>query len=305
MKHIFPAHSIGKYKAIWGWIFVIPALLYFASFSFYPIINAFYTSTLRQDILSLEPPKFIGLKNYIYLFHSEDFWKSAEATTVFTLGCFIPLVTISLMLAIFIHSRSRRFQNFLQMAYFSPAVLSTVVAAVVWLMVFDPRGLSNQWLNFIAHTPGVDHKWLALSGMIRLSTIIVYFWKYIGYFTIIYFAGLANIPGVYYEAAKIDGASPWAQFWHISFPLLKPTTVLVSIMAMIQCMRTFSTQYLFTQSGVPTEPVNVITLSIYNTAIRDHYIGRASAMSIVLFFIILIFSWLQLKVSKTEKVSYV
>jgi len=191
------------------------------------------------------------------------------------------------------------------MAYFSPAVLSTVAAAVVWLLIFDPRGLANQWLNFIAHTPGIDYKWLALSNMVRFSTIIVYFWKYIGYFTIIYFAGLSNIPRIYYEAAKIDGASPWAQFWSITLPLLKPTIVLVSIIAMIQCMRTFSTQYLFTESGAPTEPINVITLNIYKTGIRDHYIGRASAMSIVLFFIILIFSWFQLKVSKTEKISYI
>lgn len=305
MKRNSRRGSLGKYKAIGGWIFVAPALFYFALFSFYPLINAFYTSTLQKDILSLQPSKFIGLENYVYLFRSEDFWKSIEATAVFTLGCFIPLATVSLLLAVFIYSRSKRFQNFLQMAYFLPAILSTAAAAVVWLLVFDPRGLANQWVNFIANTPGIDHKWLALSHMVRFSTIIIYFWKYIGYFTIIYFAGLSNIPRTYYEAAKVDGAGSWTQFWSITLPLVKPTIVLVSIIAMIQCMRTFSTQYLFTQSGAATEPINVITLNIYRTAMRDRYIGRASAMSIILFFAILIFSWFQLKVSRTEKISYI
>jgi multiple sugar transport system permease protein len=146
---------------------------------------------------------------------------------------------------------------------------------------------------------GKDYKWLATAGMVRLSTILVYFWKYIGYFTIIYITGLASIPQSMHEAARIDGANGWKDFWHITLPLLKPTTVLVSIMSMLQCLKTFSTQYLFTQSGAPTEPINVITLNIYNTAIRDHNIGRASAMSVLLFAIMLFFTWIQFRVSRS------
>ena len=93
-------------------------------------------------------------------------------------------------------------------------------------------------------------------------------------------------------------------FWYITLPLLKPTTILVSIISMLQCLRTFSTQYLFTQGGAPLAPINVITLNIYNTAIRDHRIGRASAMSIILFVIMLLFTWVQFKSSRADEISY-
>lgn len=292
-----------KKLARWGWTFVAPSLIFFSLFSFYPILNAGYTSLFRKKILSLKPPTFIGLKNYIYLFQSDDFWNSIRATFTFTIGTFIPLLVFSLILAVLI-MRVRKGQKFLQLAYYAPAVLSSVVAAVIWLSIFDPRGLANQWLNFLMGTYGVDHKWLASSFMVQLSTILVYFWKYIGYFVVIFIAGLAAIPGTLYEAARIDGASNWRIFWSITFPLLKPTIVLVSVMSMLQCLKTFSTQYLFVQSGSPQSPINVITLNIYNTGIRDHLIGRSSAMSIILFVIMLFFTWLQFKTTRADEVSY-
>jgi len=290
-------------KAKWGFIFVLPSLVFFAIFSFYPIFNAFYLSLHKKNLLSLRPPQFIGFDNYEYLFHSSDFWNSVLATTIFALGTFIPLLVISLLLAALIMTR-RRFQKFFQMAFYSPAVLSSVVAAVIWLLVFDPRGLGNQFLNTLFNSPGVDHKWLATDSMLRFSTMLVYFWKYIGYFTIIFIAGMSSIPSQLHEAAYIDGANRWQGFWRVTFPLLKPTVLLVSVMSMIQCLKTFSTQYLFTQAGTPSKPINVITMNIYNTAIRDHRIGRASAMSVLLFVVMLFFTALQIKSSKSDDVSF-
>jgi multiple sugar transport system permease protein len=239
----------------------------------------------------------------MYLFQSPDFWNSIRATMVFTLGTFIPMVIFSLIFAQFIVSR-KRFQKFFQMAYYSPAVLSSVVVAAIWLLIFDPRGLSNQLVNFIMNTPGVDHRWLANASMVQISTMLVYFWKYVGYFTIIFIVGLTSIPKSIYEAARIDGVNSWTGFWYITLPLLKPTTILVSIMAMLQCLKTFSTQYLFTQGGAPMGPINVVTLNLYNTAIRDHRIGLASAMSIILFCIMLFFTWLQFKTARSDEISY-
>jgi multiple sugar transport system permease protein len=290
-------------KARWGWVFIFPSLVFFSLFNFYPIFNALYTSLFRKKLLSLKPPEFIGFDNYIYLFKSPDFWNSIRATVVFTIGTFIPMVVFSLIFAVFIMSR-KRFKKFFQMAYYSPAVLSSVVVASIWLLIFDPRGLSNQLVNFILNTPGVDHKWLANSAMVQMSTMLVYFWKYVGYFTIIFLVGLASIPQSIHEAAKMDGINAWTGFWYITLPLLKPTTILVSIMSMLQCLKTFSTQYLFTQGGAPMEPINVITLNLYHTAIRDHRIGLASAMSIILFCIMLFFTWLQFKGSRSDEVSY-
>ncbi len=295
--------GIEKKLSRWGWYFVTPSLMFFMLFSFYPIINAAYISLFRKKILSLKAPDFLGLGNYKYLFGSTDFWNSMRATFVFTLGTFIPLVIFSLLLAVLIMGRNKG-KKFLQLAYYSPAVLSSVVAAVIWMMIFDPRGIANQWFNFLVNTPGVDHLWLSKSFMVQFSTMLVYFWKYIGYFVVIFIAGLASIPQSIYEAAKIDGAVPSQIFWRITLPLLKPTVLLVSIMSMLQCLKTFGTQYLFVQAGSPQAPINVITLNIYNTGIRDHLLGRASAMSIILFVIMLFFTWLQFKTSKADDVDY-
>jgi multiple sugar transport system permease protein len=295
--------GIEQRKNRWGLIFIVPSLLFFTFFSFYPIFNALYTSLFKKKLLSLKPPTFVGLENYIYLIRSPDFWNSIRATVVFTIGTFVPMVIFSLVFAQFIVTR-KRFRKFFQMAYYSPAVLSSVVVAAIWLIIFDPRGLSNQLVNFIMNTPGVDHRWLANATMVQISTMLVYFWKYVGYFTIIFIVGLTSIPKSIYEAARIDGVSAWSGFWHITLPLLKPTTILVSIMSMIQCLKTFSTQYLFTQGGAPIGPINVVTLNLYHTAIRDHRIGLASAMSILLFGIMLFFTWLQFKVSRSDEVSY-
>jgi multiple sugar transport system permease protein len=177
--------SMERKKARWGWVFVTPSLLLFAAFSFYPIINAFYESFFNRNLLSLRPPSFVGWNNYTYLFNSREFWLSVQNTLIFAAGTFIPLVVFSLALAILIMSISR-FRRFFQLAFYSPAVLSSVVAAMIWLLIFDPRGLANQGANSLFGTTGVNYNWLSTTGMLRLSTIIVYFWKYIGYFTVVF-----------------------------------------------------------------------------------------------------------------------
>ena len=290
-------------KARWGWYFTLPGLLFFALFSFYPIINAVIISLYNKKLLSLKKPSFVGISNYVKILSSPDFWNSMKATSIFTLGCFIPLVVVCLLLAVLITTRSRGKRS-LQMILYSPAVLSSVVIALIWMILLDPRGLMNQFMNTITGSRGVDFKWLSDSKMVRFSTILIYFWKYVGYFTILYITGIGKIPNSVYEAATIDGASKWQQFWTITLPLLKPTIVMVSIMAMIQCIKTFSTQYMFTQSGAPLAPINVITLNIYNTAMRDLAISKASVMSIILFLIMLALTCLQFKLSKSDDITY-
>jgi len=299
--------GIEKKQSRWGLVFVIPAILFFSVFSFYPIVNAAYTSLFDKRVLSLAAPPFVGLDNYIYLFTSTvaGFWNSMRATFVFTLGTFIPLLIFSLVLATFlIHAVNNRTRGFFQIAYYTPAVLSSVVAAAIWKLIFDPRGLANQWVNVLFMSAGVDHKWLADSMMVQVSTMLVYFWKYIGYFVILFITGLSSIPPAIYEAATIDGSNKWQSFWRITLPLLRPTVILVSIMSMLQCLKTFSTQYLFVQAGAPQAPINVITLNIYRTGIISQRIGRASAMSIILFVIMLVFTWLQFRFSKSDEVDY-
>ncbi len=291
--------TVATRRAMWGWAFVLPALIYFAVFSFYPIFNALWLSLHTKNPLSLRPPRFVGLRNYADLIHSSAFWNSWKATGLFTLGTAIPLVVLSLLLATIIVSRLN-FRRFFQLAFYAPAVIPSVVAAAVWLLLLDPRGIANQWVNFVLGLSGVDHKWLANPEMVRFSTTIVYLWEKLGFFTIIFIAGLGGIPQSVREAAHVDGAGGWQLYRYVTLPLLKPTTLLVSVMAMIFCMRTFATQYLFTQAGAPRESINVVTLGIYTTGIRDLQLGLANAMSIVLLVVMLILSVLQFRLSGRE-----
>ncbi len=303
--------GIEKKQARWGFIFVLPAMLFFSLFSFYPIINAFYTSFFDKRALSKAPPDFVGLGNYKYLFDLDraasalSFYNSLRATLVFTLGTFIPLLILSLLFAVLISNlSSNKAKKFLQISYYCPAILSSVVAATIWMIIFDPRGLGNQWVNALLRTPGIDRRWLVDPVMQQVSTMVIYFWKYIGYFVILFITGLASIPPTIYEASTIDGATKNQVFWRITLPLLKPTVVLVSVMAMLQCLKTFSTQYMLYTNGAPRAPINVITFNIYVTGIQQQRLGRASAMSVVLFVIMLLLTLFQFKTTKSEQVEY-
>lgn len=302
-------YSIERKQARWGFAFTLPCLVFFAVFAFYPIIFAFLTSLTNRRAIS-RTWENIGFDNYVYLFTQDNggfpLSNSVRATLTFTIGTFIPMIVISLIVAVLLMSLRKNHQRgFFQLAYYTPAVLSSVVAAAIWMLIFDPRGLMNQVSNFIARTSGVDYHWLVDSTMLQMSTMMVYFWKYIGYFVILFITGLAAIPPTIYEAATVDGASRWKSFWSITLPLLKPTTVMVSIMAMLQCLKTFSTQYMFHQGGAARKPIDVITMNIYFTGIRNGRLGRACAMSMVLFVIMLVLAYLQLYFTRSsEEVEY-
>jgi len=281
-------------KNRWGWVFVAPGVLFFSTFSLYPILYAVWTSFHNKKLLSLKPPKFVGFQNYVKVLTSPDFWNSIRASATFSLGVFVPIFAASLLLGVLISSRNKGKRLF-QMALYSPAVLSSVVTASVWAIMFDPRGLANQFLNGIMGTPGIDHRWLADAAMVQISTMLVYIWKMVGYFTILFVTGIGKIPVSVVEASIIDGASAWQRLTRITMPLLKPTMALVSVMIFTASLKTFSTQYLFTQRGAPLAPINVLTLNIYNTAIVEQNLGRASVMSLLLFATLLVISWLQIR----------
>ena len=301
-------YSIERRQARWGFAFTIPCLVFFAIFAFYPIISAFITSLTNRKAISRNY-SFVGLENYIYIFTKGNggysLLNSLRATLEFTIGTFIPMVVVSLFVAVLLSQlRKPGHSKFYELCFYTPAVLSSVVAATIWMILFQPTGLANQMSSFLMMTSGRDYQWLTSNTMLQISTMIVYFWKYIGYFTILFITGLASIPSTLYEAALVDGSSRWHSFWHITLPLLKPTVVLVSIMAMLQCLKTFSTQYMFVQGGTARAPIDVITMNIYFTGVNNGYLGRASAMSIVLFLIMLVFTALQFKFQSGDDVDY-
>ena len=307
MKKI-KTYSIERRQAIWGFLFTVPCLVFFAVFAFYPIISAFLTSLTNRKAISRNY-SFVGLENYVYIFTKGNggfsLMNSLRATLEFTIGTFVPMVVVSLFVAVLLSQlRKPGHSKFYELCFYTPAVLSSVVAATIWMILFQPTGLINQMSNYLMMTSGRDYQWLTSNTMLQISTMIVYFWKYIGYFTILFITGLASIPSTLYEAALVDGSSRWHSFWHITLPLLKPTVVLVSIMAMLQCLKTFSTQYMFVQGGTARAPIDVITMNIYFTGVNNGYLGRASAMSIVLFLIMLVFTALQSKFQSGDDVDY-
>ena len=267
------------------------------------MMDAFRNTFYNVRLLSLRKPQFVGFRNYIQILSSLSFFNSMKATLIFTLEAFIPLTIFSLIFGLIITTRNKA-HRVLQLMIYAPAVFSSVVAALIWLLLFDPRGLANAAVNFIMSTPGVDHRWLADPKMLQLSTAVIYIWKHVGYFSIIFVTGIAKIPQSTLEAAVIDGAGSFQTIRRIIMPLLRPTTVMVTIVAMLNCLKSFSTQYLFSQRGAPLEPINVITLSIYNTAIRDLNISRACVMSVILFLIMMVLTVVRLQSSEKNKVSY-
>ncbi len=292
-------YSIERKKAKWGMMFVVPALVFFAVFSLYPMLNALWNTFHNVKLLSRRAPEFVGLRNYVYVLSSPEFWSSMKATVIFTLLSFIPLSVFSFLFGLVMATRKTGTKA-MQLIIYSPAILSSVVAALIWLIIFDPRGIANSAVNFIMGTPGIDHRWLTETSKLYLSTAIIYFWKYIGYFSIIILTGIAKIPDSIMEASTVDGANARQTVWYIIMPLLKPTTAMVSIVAMLNCMKSFSTQYLFTQRGAPNAPLNVLTLNIYQTAMRDRNISRACVMSFVLFLIMMVLTIVRMKLSERK-----
>ncbi|MCL2832278.1 MAG: sugar ABC transporter permease [Treponema sp.] len=296
-------NGIEKKKALWGWIFVIPAVLLFLLFSLYPMVDAFRNTFYNIRLLSLRKPQFVGLQNYFLVLSSRSFQNSIIATLIFTLEAFIPLTVMALIFGLVIVTRKRG-HKILQLLFYAPAVFSSVVAALVWMLLFDPRGIANSLVNFIMMSPGIDHNWLTDTGMLRMSTAAIYIWNHLGYFAIIFVTGIAKIPESALEAATIDGATAFQTIRKIILPLLQPTTVMVTIVALLNCLRSFSTQYLFVQRGAPYDPINVITLNIYNTAIRDLNISRACVMSVMLFLVMMALTIVRLRSSERDSISY-
>ena len=156
-------YSIEKQQARWGFAFTLPSLIFFAVFSFYPIINACITSLTNKQAIS-RTSKFVGLHNYVYLFTRDNggfsLLNSMRATVVFTFGTFVPMVILALILAVLLMQLRRSSQKgFFQISFYMPAVLSSVVAAAIWMILFDPRGLFNQLSNTILFTKGKDYQW--------------------------------------------------------------------------------------------------------------------------------------------------
>jgi len=282
----------------WGLLFILPALTFFAGFGLFPFAYTFIVSLCKYDLVSM---KFVGLENYRSLLEDAQFFNAMKITLFYVAGVTVPIWFLALGLALLLNAKIR-FLGLYRTAYFIPVVMSLVGVSVIWTQLFHPYGLTNQVLEwFTGHALAVDwttDELLALPGL-----IVVNLWKMIGYYGILYLAGLQSIPLKYYEAASIDGACGWRRFRHITWPLLTPTTVFIMIISVINAFSAFVTIYMMTGGG-PAEATRVLALFIYELAFQYSKMGTAAAVSFYAFVIILVLTFIQLRMSRSYEKIY-
>jgi len=286
-------------RDLWGMLFVAPVMIFFAVFNIYPILSGFYLSLTRYTLL--KPPHFIGLGNFIGLAEDARFINGLKVTTVFVLGTTVPLWVTSLVLALLFRGKFL-FKEVYKVLYFIPALLSGVVISLVWKLLYQPLGLVNALMQPL--TGQSQMLWLANSSLAPIALIVVNNWAGVGFLMLIWLAGLVGIPADFYDAAAIDGANKWQSFWAITLPLLKPTTIFVTVTSIIGAFQSFSLQFVMTAGG-PNDSTSTVALLVYNYAFRYFKMGQAAAMSIFMFVVIIGLTILQLKVLRAEETSYV
>ncbi len=282
-------------QKIWGFLFVLPVLLLFLGFRLYPMLRAVVMSFQKYDLIS--EPRWIGLDNYRFLASNERVLNSFKVTGVFLVGQTIPLVLVALLLALVLYSLPR-FRHVFEVTFYFPVIMPTVVAALIWLTLFYPRGLLDQ---LVAPWFPRGIPWLTSPVLALPSVIAVDIWKSTGYYMIILLAGLLAVPVEYLEAASIDGAGAWARFRHIILPLLRPQLAFVSIIALVNAVQAFDSFYVLTRGG-PADATRILPIEVYLRAFQLLEMGRAAAISMVMFVFLMVLTLIQLKFFKIEDV---
>lgn len=265
-----------------GFALALPALVLFGVFAIYPIGQVFVLSLFDYSLTS--PPEFVGLGNFAFLAGDPRFGQALLQTVIYAVGTYLPALVLALVLAQGLVLRLPG-MGLVRLLYFLPLAASWVAVSIIWRVVLHPDGLLNTVL-------GLDVNWLTSSGTARWGLVIMSVWKETGFFLILFLAGLQSVPRDVYEAARLDGTSAWQRFWHLTLPLLRPITVVCAIMAVLRGFQSFSPQVVLTGGSFGTE---VINLFVYKTAFESARMGRASAVAVLMFFLLLTLALVQLR----------
>lgn len=277
--------------------FIAPNFIGFAVFTLGPIIMAFIMAFTEWD--GNNPMKFVGVDNFTNLFTNDRFTSALKNTIVYSIFT-VPLTLImALGLAILLNQKIKA-RTFFRTVTFFPYVASLVAVAAVWNMLFSPSkgGLMNQLLMNVFHTDPL--KWAASPKTVMLTIILFSIWKNMGYYMVIYLAGLQGISEDLYEAAALDGAGAFQKFRYVTLPQLKPTTFFVTIMLTISCFKIYDIVYMLAggSNGVVNKNAIVLVYYVYEEAFRNWKLGSASAAALVLFVIVLIVTLIQFRGEK-------
>jgi multiple sugar transport system permease protein len=293
--------SLEARKRMWAYVFLAFPVAFFLVVRLFPMLYTFNIGIREWDILSETKP-LVGLKNFQTLFTNPLFWKALRNTFLYTL-IIVPLgLVFGLAIALLLNSITR-FVVFFRVIYFAPFVSSLVAISFIWKWMYDP---TFGFFNTILKTLGLpSQNFLQDPSQVLLAISVMTIWHGLGFQIIIFLAGLRAIPDIYYDAAKIDGAGSWDLFWNITLPLLNPTIVFLVITSAIQSLRIFTQVFnmTFPNVGGPLQNGTTLVLEIYQQAFHHFKMGYASAMTVVLFCIILFITLFQLKVL-SKKVEY-
>lgn len=284
-------------EAVQGILYVLPSFVLLLIFCLIPIfMSAWYSFT---DYNVMKAPSFTGIANYTKMFQDAYFVASLKNTLIYVIIT-VPLQTIlSLVFAAFLARKMATMKagGFLRSIMFIPVIASAVTAGTIWRIIYNAdNGLLNSFLS-IFHIPAIN--WLGDTKTALISICIVSVWKNVGYFLVIYYAGIMGISKDIYEASAVDGATPWQQFFKITLPMLKPITYLTVTLGIIWSFQVFDLSYLMTGGG-PGKATVTLVMSIYNAAFKQHRMGYACAQAMFLLIIVVVINIIEDKVFKEE-----
>ncbi len=271
------------------YLLIVPTALFVALFTAWPVLLSIYQSFFlqRMNIARFREPIFFGWGNYVDLFTDPYFIQVIKNTFSYVVGT-VPISIILGFLFALLVNRKVRGIGFFRLAFFHPMVLPMVSAATIWLFFFTPDyGLFNSTLRLLGYTG--PENWTGNPNLALLSIVIVAIWKNSGYYMVFYLAGLQNLPNDVYEAAVLDGANGWQTLWKITFPLLRRTTLFITIVAFIDSFRTVDHIFVLTRGG-PSRSSTVLLFELWLERFEYQNIGASAAITVIFVIILLAFT---------------
>jgi raffinose/stachyose/melibiose transport system permease protein len=270
------------------WIFLAPALVIYSVVVVYPMLFSAYLSFFRWD--GVAPKKiFVGFQNYVTLLtHNEVFWIALKNNAIWLTAALLVPTSIGLSLALLLNSRFRGSHIFRSIFYF-PAVLSLAVVGLIWTWIYHPDlGLANQLLDALG-LKFLKRNWLSDPQIAIYPVILAATWNAVGLPMLLFLAGLQTIPAELHEAAKVEGASRLQRFWHVTFPLLRETTLIVLAITSINALKAYDIIYAMTNGG-PANRTQLLSTWMYFLTYNYNEVGLGTAIAVVLFSLTLIFA---------------
>ena len=248
-------------------------------FFLFPALYTFWLSFYKFSTLS--DPLFVGFANYRAVFSDPLFVQSFLRSFLYLFGVVPPLVILPIFLAVLVEKPIRGIP-FFRASYYLPVVISMVVVGIMWRWLYEEQGILNHLLGIMGISPV---NWLSDPHVALFAIMTVTVWKGLGYYMVIYLAGLQQIPVQLYESARLEGAGHLTQHWHITFPLLKPYMVLVTLISSISALKVFTEIYVMTRGG-PLKGTQTVVYYIYEEAFEKLHFGYASAMGVLFFLVV-------------------